>query len=154
MPLALSADRLTPFFLAPSTGGPIEEGAAVSSAAGVAAFESDALSPVELTLVGAAGVLGVSGESFDSELSLESLESLVSLTGTSSSPDTGEMMSRNWVDGTFKVTIRLSLPADLRRPSTDLVDGAMAAKRCRDGVANEQECGVGDGSGGDGWEMM
>lgn len=49
-PLAVAADRLTPFFFGPSVGGPMAEGAGVPSAVvtsgtGVAAFESEALSP-------------------------------------------------------------------------------------------------------------
>ncbi len=45
-PTAFAADRFTPFFLSPSEGGAMDPGAGVPSACGVAAFESDALSPL------------------------------------------------------------------------------------------------------------
>lgn len=45
-PSATAAARLMPF-LRPSAGGPIDDGAGVPSAAGVAAFESEALSPFD-----------------------------------------------------------------------------------------------------------
>lgn len=62
-PSAVVAPLLTPFFL-PSVGGPIEDGAGVPSPAGVAAFESDAASPLPL----AAGT-GVDGDSLTSGVS-------------------------------------------------------------------------------------
>ena len=54
LPLALAAERLTPFFLEPSPGGAMEPGAGVPSPCGVAAFESDAFSPL-VVVVAAAG---------------------------------------------------------------------------------------------------
>jgi hypothetical protein len=45
-PSSVAADLLAPFFR-PSTGGAIDGGAGVPSAAGVAALESEALSPLD-----------------------------------------------------------------------------------------------------------
>lgn len=73
VPFAAAADRLTPFFFAPSTGGPIGVGAGVVSAAGVAALESDALSPFEL--VDTTSAFGLAGDSLICESSLESFDS-------------------------------------------------------------------------------
>lgn len=46
-PFAAAADRLMPFFLIPSVGGPIAGGAGVPLPAGVGGFESEALSPFD-----------------------------------------------------------------------------------------------------------
>lgn len=111
-PDALGALRLTPFFLRPS-GGPIEE-AGVPSGAGVAALESEPLSPLGATW----SVAEVAGESF---------ASLESVTGDSSFTTSGSRTSRNRADGTERLTRRLGLlPPDLRRPSV-FADGGMAA---------------------------
>lgn len=73
VPFAAAADRLTPFFFF-SSGGPIGVGAGVVSAAGVAAFESDALSTFEAA-VDTTSALGLAGDSLISEVSFELLES-------------------------------------------------------------------------------
>lgn len=94
----------------------MEVGAGVVSAAGVAALESDALSPL-LELLGAASVAEGSGDS---------LVSVVSLIGdSSSSTDLGSTSSRSFGAETFKVTSRLGLLPDFLRPSAVLLGGAI-----------------------------
>ncbi len=95
------------------------DGAGVPSPAGVAAFESDAVSPLPL----AAGT-GVDG---DSLTSLESFWSLAAA-GDSGLVASSPIASRSIVDGTERVTRRDGLPPDLRRPSGVLVGGAMGEK--------------------------
>lgn len=74
VPFAAAADRLTPFVFFVPSGGPIGVGAGVVSAAGVAAFESDALSTFEAA-VDTTSALGLAGDSLISEFSFELLES-------------------------------------------------------------------------------
>lgn len=115
-PFAPTADRLVPFFLGPSVGGPMTDGAGVPSAAGVAVLESDAFSPLELT-----GADELAGES------LTSLGTGTSLTeGVSSLMKPGKI-SRSRAGDTARVTTRLGLPPALRRPSVALPDGAIVA---------------------------
>lgn len=95
------------------------DGAGVPSAAGVAAFESDAVSALPL----AAGT-GVDG---DSLASLESFWSLA-VAGDSGLVASWPMASRRMEDGTDRVMIKVGLPPDLRRLSDVLVGGAMEKK--------------------------
>lgn len=117
-PLAAAADRLTPFFFAPSAGGPMAESAGVPSATGVAALESEAFSPVEAGGA-AAGVPEVAGDSF--------VSSCNSLTGTSLSTESGSSSSRSRAGDTVRVTSNVGLEPDFRRPSAVLMPGTMAA---------------------------
>jgi hypothetical protein len=109
------ADRFVPFFLEPSTRGSVTEGAGVpvTSAAGVAALESDAISPLEMT--GAAGVADLAGDS----------GALGSSMGVSSLMDSGSTSSRSREGVMLSVTTRLGLPPDFRRLSVVLFEGAM-----------------------------
>lgn len=117
------ADRLVPLFLGPSVGGPMPDGAGVPSAAGVAALESDAFSPLEV--VGAATLAELVGEL------LTSLGSEGSFTkGVCSSIDSGKRSTRSCAGDTAKVTSRLGLPPDLRRPSAALPDGGIVTVQC------------------------
>lgn len=121
VPFAAAADRFTPFFFAPSAGGPIGVGAGVVSAAGVAALESDALSPFEM--VDTTSAFGLAGDSLVCESSLESFDSGdwdASLT------DTEGKISRSSSGDTLRVTSNPCLVADLRRPSAAL-GGAIAS---------------------------
>lgn len=117
VPFAFAAERFTPFFFGPSAGGPMEPGAGVPSACGVAAFESEALSP--LAVAGGAGcVLAAGVESGDDDCL------------TSSESGAGESsicrISRSLDGSTGRLTIRVGLPPDFRRLSMALVvDGAM-----------------------------
>lgn len=125
LPLAAAAAlRLTPFFLGPSVGGPIEtDWAAGVPAGGELGVESDALSMFEL---GAAA-----GDS---------------LTGVSSLTKSGSTMARSFWGVTFRVTTWVDLGGDaavteeavvvlldLRRslaaPAPFLPEGAIAAGR-------------------------
>lgn len=108
MPSLLGADRFTPFFLGFSVGGPIDDGPGVPSAAGVAAFESDALSP--LVFAGAA-VAESEGEA------------LTSLAGDSSLIEAGSKSRRSSSDEILSVTTIVGLLPDLRRPSPEFLLG-------------------------------
>lgn len=123
VPFTAVADRLTPFFVVGGGIG-VEEG--VPSAAGVAAFESEAASAFE-GAADAASALGLAGDSLGSELALELLDagdwepSLI---------DSEEgKMSRSRAGGTLRVTSRPCLVADLRRASAALAAGAIASGR-------------------------
>jgi hypothetical protein len=88
-------------------------GVPVTSAAGVAALESDAISPLEMT--GAAGVADLAGDS----------GALGSSMGVSSLMDSGSTSSRSREGVMLSVTTRLGLPPDFRRLSVVLFEGAM-----------------------------
>lgn len=114
MPSIVVADRLVPFFR-PSTGGGIDGGAGVPSAAGVPAagvpaLESDALSPLELAAV--ATLPDGAGELIESFGSVDSFDA-----GDSSSPESALMSLRSLEEGTVNVTSKPALPPDFRRPS-------------------------------------
>src|SRR4051812_23220310 len=96
-PFAAAALRLTPFFLGPSTGGPIDCGTGVPPAAGVGGLESDAIS-------GAGMVVEVAGDSFKS-----------SLTGVSSLGRVdGATMARSFRGVTLSVTTREAVSSGVR----------------------------------------
>lgn len=96
----------------------MELGAGVPSACGVAAFESEAFSPLVL-------VAGVGCAAFESG---DCLTSSGSWAGESSTL----RISRSLEGSTVRLTIRVGLPPDFRRPSCALVDGAMA--KCAEGA--------------------
>lgn len=121
-PLATAADRLTPFFFGPSVGGPMAEGAGVpsagvASATGVAALESEALSPLVL-LAGGCEPEADAASAGDSALASMSLAGDSSLT-------VGAIRARSLSGDTLRMTIELALVLDLRRASADLAGGAM-----------------------------
>ena len=121
VPLAAAADRLTPFFFVPSVGGPMVEGAGVPSAGvasgtGVAALESEALSPFVTLAAGCEPEMDAAGES---------AFTLMSLAGDSSLTTSGAIRARNLSGETLRVTIKVALVLDLRRVSEDLAGGAM-----------------------------
>lgn len=93
----------------------------VPSATGVAALESDALSPLEPLVTGCAAAAAASGTG-ELVFSLMSFSGDSSLTGWGSAPK----ISRNLEGETLRVTSRPDLLPDLRRPSVDLAGGAMA----------------------------
>lgn len=113
VPSALAAERLTPFFLGASVGGPITDVAGVPSGCGVAALESGAFSPLPLD----AGADSVAAESGDA------LTSGVSCAGVSSFTASVWSSRRSWSGLTLRVTIMLGLlPApDFRRGSFGLL---------------------------------
>lgn len=126
VPLAPGADRLTPFFFGPSVGGPIAEGAGVPSAgvasgAGVAALESEALSPFVL-------LAGGCEPEADTASVGESALAFMSLEGDSSLIESGASRARSLSGDTLRVTIKLALVLDLRRASADLTGGAMVLR--------------------------
>lgn len=112
--MAPAADRLTPFFLGPSAGGPIvDEGAGVPLAAGVLGVESEALSALEgavawsVALVAGESLAGdsslVEGSGVDSNSALSLLAGTLSVT---TSDDCDELSS---------ILSTLSCLSDLRR---------------------------------------
>lgn len=110
-PNAGPAALLTPFFLTPSVGGGIDDvGIGVPAAAGVLAFGSDGLSPLELVARGS-GIEFVDDDSFEGDSPL---------TGAA-----GANFCRALGDS-FKVTIKLPLVRveDFRR-ATDAVEGLL-----------------------------
>lgn len=90
------------------------DGAGVPSGAGVAALESDALSPFEALAA-----------SWVAEGAGESTTSLVSLMGDSSLMDWGSTISRSFAGDTVSLTSRVGLLLDFRRASMDFDGGAM-----------------------------
>lgn len=80
----------------------MDEGPGVPSAAGVAAFESDALSPLEAVRAAAADSEG---------------DALTSFAGDSSLTASGDMSRCSSSDETLSVTTMVGLLPDLRRPS-------------------------------------
>lgn len=115
MPSLFGADRFTPFFLGFSVGGPIEDAPGVPSAAGVAAFESDALSPL-------AAVDGMAAESSGEALTSAGDSSFLGVSESSSLDSSS--------DEILSVTIMLDLLPDLRRPSVEFLLGAIEAMCC------------------------
>lgn len=117
-PLAAGADRLTPFFF--SAGGAMDDGPGVPSCAGVAALESEAVSP----LFGVASRMpDVDGDA----------SGLLSGEGVSFLATVEPMSSRRRSGATVKLTNRVGLPPDFRRASLGLAVGAMATgskRRC------------------------
>lgn len=86
------------------------EGAGVPSPAGVAAFESDALSPLLLVFAGAAAGDPVG-------------DALMSFEGDSALTALGSKTFCNSSVETLRVTTMLGLPPDLRRPSPAVLLG-------------------------------
>lgn len=108
-PSIVAADLFAPFFR-PSVGGAIDAGTGVPSATGVAALESEALSPLETPDTGR--LPEGAGESTDSFGSVDSFG-----TGDSASGDSIFMTSRSLDEGILRVTSKPGLLPDLRRPS-------------------------------------
>lgn len=108
-PSSDAADRFAPFFR-PSTGGGIDGVAGFSSAAGVAAVESVAGSPLETP--DAAWLADTEGEETDSLVSADPFDA-----GDLDSEEAGCNSWRNRDEETLRVTTNLGLPPDLRRPS-------------------------------------
>lgn len=117
LPFAAAADRLTPFFLPPSTGGASVAGPGVPSGCGVAALESDASSPF---VVGAAdGAAWEAGDDLTSRDSCAGVPSSLVVSRLSRSPSA--------LDGTLIVWIMVGfcVPDFRRADSFDLAVGAM-----------------------------